>query len=284
MKIGIRQFIVLIFSNILVFLFLIPGLTVNVRANGPAADEIAEGMLYYGDFKMGYLGSDKEKDSSFSEESLRAAATLIRPSCVQVRVGREVGSGSITAITSDYIEILTAAHVVKGMDGDDAGEKKFVIFYNGVVAVPEYAGISDDRDLAVLMVPTKAIEPYDLINLREVTFFEDADDDLSEKDSVVFSLKSGDVVDPDINQKYHIHGTGTDIAESYVYGTVMKKDVLVTDFGYNMLYVKCDAEHGMSGAGVFDMKGRYVGLLAGGSDNKEMVAVKLSDVMDLLMD
>ncbi len=241
-------------------------------------------MFYCMDFKAGALSSGEVSGNEFSEEHLRQAALLIRPTCVQIQIGREVGSGSITSITEDYIYILTAAHVVKDMENAGADENSYVVFYNGVVAVPEYVGKSDDRDLAVVKVATTDIEPYDLINLREVTFFDDADKDISENDSVVFSMESGSVVDPDINQKYHIHGSGTDIAESFVYGTVLKKDVLVTDFGYNMIYVKCNAQHGMSGAGVFDMKGRYVGLLAGGSDNKEMVAVKLHDVMDFLMD
>ena len=38
----------------------------------------------------------------------------------------------------------------------------------------------------------------------------------------------------------------------------------------------------MSGGGVFDIDGNYVGMLVGGSDKKEMVAVRLSDIKEMV--
>ncbi|MBE5860322.1 MAG: trypsin-like peptidase domain-containing protein [Butyrivibrio sp.] len=266
-----------------------------VSANGPTASEIASSMLSTGLFDTPIL----QKEASTEEEIINAAL-MLRPSCVQIRIGNQVGSGSIIKISDESILILTAKHVVKNWENEDS---HLVIFFDGLIKEGGLVDVSEDRDLAVIKVETDSFLPEDLIRLRSVPLFKGSssleDDSIASDDpagenskaaydklknnsSIVFSLESEVIPDPLQNQKYNIYGNDTKIADGYVYGMLQNKDILVTDFGYNMLYAKCSAHEGMSGGGVFDQYGNYVALLSGGSDDNEMVATSLPDIISFL--
>ncbi len=263
---------------------------IKVYAQGPSTDEVAASML-----KLNLFSTTTFETINNNEDSVVNAALAIRPSCVQVRSGNEVGSGNIFSIDNDNVKIITAKHVVKNYDEE---KDHLVIFFSGVMKDFSLDYVSDTLDLAIISIKTNELLTEDLMNLRSVSigkeYVKDPESDseyghncapyenLESNKSIVFAMESDSVADPRQNQKYNLHGNNTDIADGYVYGTVINPDILVNDFGYNMLYVKCSAHEGMSGGGVFDLYGNYIGLLAGGSDNKEMVAVRLPDIISFL--
>ena len=46
-----------------------------------------------------------------------------------------------------------------------------------------------------------------------------------------------------------------------------------------MLFALCKAEAGMSGGGIFDLRGNYYGIVTGGNEKGEMIGVRASDVL-----
>ncbi|WP_408071778.1 serine protease [Butyrivibrio sp. JL13D10] len=238
-------------------------------------DELARDMIDCNAFTVPI-----SENSPQTEDSLIKTALRVRPSTVQIQVGSEYGTGNIISIDSDNITIITAKHVVKTWDN---AKDKYVIFYNGDVAETDLIATDDYYDVAVITVKTADVEVHNLIRLKSVALDQAVMEYYdSIKNEVVFSLNSEHVVNAREVQTYDYYGKNTGIGSKYIYGPVINPNIMVNDYGYNMIYVKCEAFGGMSGGGVFDIDGNYVGMLVGGSEKKEMVAVRLSDIEKLL--
>ncbi|WP_081674279.1 trypsin-like peptidase domain-containing protein [Butyrivibrio sp. VCD2006] len=266
-------------AKALLFLFLSllsPLSTLSCNAQGPMPSEIAEDMLSLDAFK-----TPKNETGTKTENDVIRTAFNVRPSTVQIQVGREYGAGNIVSIKSDKILILTAEHVVKNWD--DTGSN-YVIFFNGKVALDARLEVKDpDFDAAIISVATSSIDPYDLISLREISIDYQAFNTFEkEKKQTAIALDSEHIVNAKELQSYDYYGTNSGIAGKYIYGSVINPDIMVTDYGYKMIYIKMNAHSGMSGGGVFDIFGNYVGILVGGSDKGETVAVRLTDIQHML--
>ncbi len=250
---------------------------IKAIAYGPMPSEIADDMLFFDAFSMCPLNNSYE-----SEEDVIEAALYVRPSCVRIQLGTRYGQGTITSIDKDEIRILTAAHLFRGYDENSS---IYSIFYNGVVKEAKLLYADKNVDVAIISVSTSDIDPADLIQLKSAPVSETAFNafEKSEKE-IVFALDSEPCSDPAKNQHYDYYGRGTKVAENYIYGTAINTNILVKNFGYKMIYAKCSAHEGMSGGGVFDIHGNLVGVLAGGTENDEMVAVRLADVIKVLSD
>ncbi|WP_081673483.1 S1 family peptidase [Butyrivibrio sp. FC2001] len=249
--------------------------SLEAKAQGPSPEEVARDMTSCEAFAVPVA-----KDNEETEDNLIRTALNIRPSTVQVQVGSEYGTGNIISVSNEKIFILTAKHVVKSWRDDSSN---YVIFYNGFIADAVLEKTDDYYDVAVISVNASDIDAYNLLRLRSVKLDYDVISDFDKKkNEVVFSLDSEHVVNAKEVQTYDYFGKDTGIGYKYVYGPVINPDIMVRDYGYNMLYVKCDAHSGMSGGGVFDINGNYVGMLVGGSDKKEMVAVRLPDMRTML--
>ncbi len=260
--------------KLLLIIFIMMLCPVTAHAHGPSALDIAGDIMSLNAFTYPETFSDYA-----STDNILDTAIKVRPSVVLMDCGKGYGEGSIYSIDSYYIHILTAYHVITA--GDDNNLK--IIFFNGSMANAQTAYTNPDYDIAIVKVRTSDIDPMDLIKLRTVRINMNSYNDFeNEKNKEIFAFESEHVVNPSENQVYNLYGSGTKIAESYVYGPVIKDSIMVTEFGFPMLYAKCSAHSGMSGGGVFDTHGNFVGFLAGGTDNNEMVAVRLSDIYDIL--
>lgn len=253
---------------------IVPG-SIEVKAQGPRPEEVVQDMMAVDAFVI-----PVSQDKAETEENLVETAINVRPATVQIQVGSEYGTGNIISVDEEKILILTARHVVKTWS--DSGSN-YVIFYNGYIADATLEAVDDYYDAAVVSVKTSDIDAFNLMRFRSVKpDYEVISDFDKKKNEVVFSLDSEHVVNAKEVQTYDYFGKDTGIGHKYVYGPVINPDIMVRDYGYNMLYVKCDAHSGMSGGGVFDINGNYVGMLVGGSDKKEMVAVRLPDMRVML--
>lgn len=237
--------------------------------------EIAEDMLSLDAFSV-----PLNKTSTKTEQDVIKTALNARPSTVQIQVGSQYGTGNIISIDKNKILILTARHVVAKWN--DNGNN-YVIFYTGKVVDAKLEMTDSYYDAAIISVDTSSLEPYNLMNLREVKFdYKNFKVFEKEKSATTIALDSEHIVNARELQTYDYHGTDSGIAGKYIYGPVINSNIMVTDYGYKMLYMKLAAHSGMSGGGVFDLYGHYVGILVGGSDTGETVAVRLPDIEELL--
>ncbi len=266
-------------ASALLFLFLSLSspYTIACHAQGPMPADIAGDMLSLGAFSNPLNTSDTK-----TEKDVIRTALNVRPSEVQIQVGSQYGAGTIFSIDENRILILTAKHVIAKWD--DAGSN-YVIFFNGKVADAKLEVSDPYYDAAVISVETSLLEPYNLINLRKADFdFQNFSDFDKKKDETVIALDSKHIVNAKELQPYDYYGTESGIAGKYVYGSVISPNIMVTDYGYKMIYMKLAAHSGMSGGGIFDLRGNLVGILIGGSENGNIVAVRLADIKDLLSD
>ncbi len=265
------------FLNIVFILILFTANPLNALAQGPTPAEISDSLFSLNGFNIA------QTDFDYSDaDNIVAAALNVQPSCVQLQIGRSYGEGTIYSIDKEKILILTAAHVFNGYDPTD---KNLAIFFNGIVADTKLIYKDENFDMAIVSVNTSVMNDYDLIRLKSAKISSSAFSSFEKQGKKeVFALDSEVTVKPEENQHYDLYGNGTKIASSYTYGPVMNTNIMVTDFGYKMLYAKCSAHTGMSGAGVFDLKCNLVGILAGGSDKDETVALRLPDVLQALSD
>ncbi|WP_026499194.1 S1 family peptidase [Butyrivibrio sp. WCD2001] len=249
--------------------------SLHTSAQGPMPSEIAQDMLSIDAFAVPYNFPETN-----TEDAVIKTALNVRSSTVQIQVGKQYGTGNIISINSEKIRILTAAHVVQKWDNS---ESNYVIFFNGKVADANLDTIDDYYDAAIISVETAALEPYDLMNLRRVTLDYSVMSGFDkQKDETVIALESNHLVNAKEVQTYNYYGNDTGIAGKYIYGPVINPDILVVDYGYKMIYTKLAAHSGMSGGGIFDINGHYVGILVGGSDTGETVGVRLTDIKPLL--
>ena len=262
-------------SYVLYIITILGAFSIKTHAQGPMPDEIARDMMSCNAFTVPVSEATAE-----TEDNLMQTALGVRPATVQIQVGSEYGTGNIISINNEKITIITAKHVVKKWDDE---KSNYVIFYNGAIADAALEAVDGYYDAAVISVKTADVDDFNLIRLRKIQLDYNIINDFDQKkNEVVFSLDSEHVVNAKETQTYEYYGNSTGIGGKYIYGRVINPDIMVNDYGYNMVYVKCDAHSGMSGGGVFDIDGNYVGMLVGGSDKKEMVAVRLSDIKEMV--
>ncbi len=65
-------------------------------------------------------------------------------------------------------------------------------------------------------------------------------------------------------------------------GSLVEPDASVENLGGGLLYFLCDVEPGMSGAGIYNETGQYIGMLAGGTVDSRAAGIPVSAVAGFL--
>lgn len=165
------------------------------------------------------------------------------------------GSGVILTMTDEYIDIVTASHVVE----QTATPK--VIFYGGNSVDATVLAYGKESDIAFVRVETSNIKKEVIEVLNEAKRADiDAFTSLSEKDWVIQI------------------GSVSDVAGNVEEGSVLETDRFVELFQNHMLICKSSIAGGMSGGGTFDSEGKLIGVIVG-SNGSEAVSVTITDVM-----
>ncbi len=174
-------------------------------------------------------------------------------SSVLVESGTDWGSGNIWSMDSDSITVITAAHVI--VDETDItvrfpGEDGAAATLSGGKAHPATLISSDlDRDYCFLRLDTEETG----ISVRPST-----KDLKTGSDVFMLMPASSDSAD---------QGTAPGISA----GVIINPELYSEDFSQNVVYCNIEVMEGMSGGGLFDIDGNYLGLLIGGSDAGEGV-------------
>ena len=159
-------------------------------------------------------------------------------SSVTIDSGGLSGSGNIWKIGKKTITVITASHVI------DDKEDITVYFWNGDHASAQVFTNNAEKDYCLLTIK---VDDTKKIDIKEVK----PGKSLPESGENIF------MVIPDYNTASA--------------GLVASHETFSEDFNQNVIYCYLDVNEGMSGGGLFDYKGRYLGLLLGGSDEGEGV-------------
>lgn len=264
---------------LIIIVFLLGGMTACSRktfesAQGTAekeivVEEIAGGIVLLptliqattleGDYRaMARLGLAV---TSYAEQGdFRQAYENVLCSCVRIQVGEHYGSGSIYRMLENEIMIVTNRHLLQYWNNDC-----FVTFFNGAVMEGTLMGVSDEADLGFISIKASAFTYQELLAFKNVRVPVNVllDSDHKEKTE---SISGGDKI------------FFVDIASDWrnpvcIEGEVIAPMMFLEDFQMEMLYGKGEAVPGMSGSGVFDRYGNYLGMITGGTLQGEIAAV-----------
>ncbi len=182
---------------------------------------------------------------------------------IQVEVGnvftgvrRAVGTGVVYQVSEEGVWIATAAHVLENKAEEEQIWLK--VTKDSISLIPlvcEQWHIVQGNDLAFLYLAhadiVKAGENIELVPIET----DKASYDALEAGAAVFAC-------------------GYSNGESVEYqGVLTEKWIYVEDLSQYMMVAECEVKHGMSGGGLYDEAGRFVGLICGGNDDGELVAV-----------
>lgn len=181
-------------------------------------------------------------------------------SCVRIQVEGHYGSGSIYKMLENEIIIVTNRHVLQYWNEDS-----YVTFFDGAVTGGVLLGVSKEADLGFISIPVADFSYQELLDYRNVRIAVDLFSDqwniadtkaISEGSRVFFVDMASDWRTPVKKE-----------------GEVTDPLLYLDDFQMEMLYGTGDVVPGMSGCGVFDDFGYYVGMLTGGTLQGEIAAV-----------
>lgn len=192
------------------------------------------------------------------EENLEKAYENVLCSAVRIQANGYYGSGSIFLITEDTLILATNRHVIQYFDDNSS-----IAFFNGEECGGRALYISETADVGFIGVSKDEIADYTLAQLRSVSKRTEAFDAL-QKNDCFFMI---DLV--------------TDPAAPVVYkGAVVDKEKYLSDYGMEMLYGDGMAVPGMSGSGIFDYYGNFIGMLSGATEQYEIAGISLPVLLE----
>lgn len=207
------------------------------------------------------LEDSREETQGVSDEADDRAEALTgeaqpQRAVVRVLAGDNTGSGVMRRISEDgaRLEVLTAAHVVEGLA---EGEQPVVLLEDGTEWSCEEYVCLENMDAAVLLLGAEAL----LERMSEDCF-------VREDKEHYDSLKDGDAC--------IAIGGGEGDEWSAVTGEILDNWIYMEDYGQYMIWARASIRLGMSGGGLFDSEGYFLGLLSGGSEDGQLAAVPWS--------
>lgn len=215
------------------------------------------------------------------QEDNQLAFENVLCSCVRIQVDGHYGSGSIFRMTEDEIIIATNRHVLQYWNQDS-----YITFFDGAVASGELIGVADEADVGFVRVPITSFTYDKLLTYRNVRLVPLEGDEDSEQEENVTSIANDSKTnvtsianDSKTNVTWLSIDLATDIWKPQLYqGVIIDALVKLEDFEVEMLYGRGAAQAGMSGGGVFDGYGNYIGMMTGGTLQDEIAAVPAETV------
>lgn len=186
------------------------------------------------------------------EADVWSAFDSVLCSCVRIQTRGHYGSGSIFRMNENEIIIVTNRHVLEYWDEDS-----YVTFFNGTPASAGVIGVSPETDVGFLRVPVEGFSYEELLSFHSVRIQEE----VLEGTGFFMVDMASDLFHPEMEE-----------------GEVISPSALLEGFQKEMLYGRGNAVPGMSGSGVFDHYGNYLGMVTGGNLLGEIAVVPGEDV------
>ena len=194
------------------------------------------------------------KKENFENQSDAISEVDISKLNVAVSCGEYYGCGTIYDSDVYSYTIVTARHVLQDYY-DGASEDIMVKFENNESCKASILKENIDLDIVFLGVDKNDIST-DYYSVADISSGSGT------------SSESGSTLSP--GQTIYLVDANT--FDVYA-GTVANPSVYSEDFGMDMIYCYCAVTPGMSGTGLFDEEGGYLGILLGGSDEAEAVCL-----------
>ncbi len=173
-------------------------------------------------------------------------------SLVRVTAGDLSGSGVIYELDENRVIVVTAAHVLE--HAENAGGVE--VFFGEQDGTESFTYVkSEHADIALIEVPVGGLSQEQLAACAPVKVDKKVFDGMQPGDAVTLS--------------------GAD-SEAPWEGVVLEPWIYVEDFAQYMMLVQGQADAGMSGGGVFDETGCFLGIICGVSDSGEVAVLPLS--------
>ncbi len=171
---------------------------------------------------------------------------------VQLGSGDVTGSGVLWKTVGDELVIVTAAHVLAM--GDGAVQVEFIDGWTVEAAGYEMT----NQDVAFVFVELQGCSEEQLSRYRLINVRDESAQQMQRGDGIV------------------VMASGTDVAANAYEGEVSEPWIYVEDFDQHMIVVRADVEPGMSGGGLFDLQGHFLGIICGKSEDGEAAVIPLS--------
>lgn len=215
--------------------------------------DIYEGMLALGMLSCPVL----------NEADPGAAYENVKNSVVCLEMGTAYGSGVVFRLTADAVIIATNRHVLDYWD-EAVG---VVRFPQGYFVNAALLGSASASDVGFLRIEGSELGPDTLMNLRSVCM------DESPFDGGEAQIEG------------FIVGTDRRAEEPVFHEALLEREERYIDlFQGDMLYGHGFAREGMSGGGIFDGRGRMIGILAGGTYQNEIAGVSAARVEEAYLE
>lgn len=204
-------------------------------------------------------GKDMDNPAGMLQES---SASVM----VQILAGNLKGSGVIAYSNEEEVWIMTAAHVLANME-----ETVKITFYDGYVVEAKDIDYMETQDMAVIKLPRKALvcqssdEIMDHGQIYRTVILERDAFDASGTGDLVIAM-----------------GSKSGVAQEAYAGVILKDYVFLEDFGAYMILADVFVTPGMSGGGLFDAKGRLLGILCGISEDGEVAVAPVTAILAML--
>lgn len=217
---------------------------------------------------------DPENENLAGMLQEQAAGAMVR-----ISAGSLMGSGVIFHMDQKGMVILTAAHVLEDVKIGEGGlvatgtELLEIELADGTVLSDKNNDKSKDEggswsvilsqtsDLGIITVPVEQITKEVFANCRYVPTDKEAFD----------ALKVGDMI--------LVMGSAKEVAGNAYEGTLTEPWIYLEDYEQYMMLGHTYAQPGMSGGGVFDRHGRFIGILSGADAKGDLAVVPLSIIL-----
>ena len=172
----------------------------------------------------------------------------VQTSCVRIQADGHYGSGSLLEVSENELIIVTNRHVLQYWNEDS-----YVTFFNGASCSGEVLWLSEEADVGYLKGNPQTLSEEEKQDLQAIGIAEE-------------SPQKGDY--------FFMIDIASDVWNKKLYeGQILEPKIYIEEFGTDMLYGESCFSPGMSGCGIFDMQGRYIGMLTGGTQQNEIAAV-----------
>jgi hypothetical protein len=194
-------------------------------------------------------GKNDEDNNSFDEDD----GLVISAGCaVEISTDKLYGMGAVYENTGDRLVIVTAAHVLKQAEYAD------ITFLDKTCIRTEEIYADEASDCGFVIIDLTA----------------EGNDKLKNTSCVIKDRKVFDVITA--GQGVFLADGNTDNDLRCRYAVLEDNWIYVEDFGEYMILLSGEVYAGMSGCGVLDENGVFLGVLCGGNDSGELAVLPYS--------
>lgn len=191
------------------------------------------------------------------EPDVEEAYGRVRRGIVKINAGGLYGSGVIWEMNENEILIISSRHLIEGWNAEST-----ITYSSGMKTGGELMKLSAEYDLGVIRVSRDLFTYEELTRLGAITGGPEAYN----------GMRAGDTL--------FVAGSADGAGENMYEGTFESGWWYMEEFDCHMILGFCYAKAGMSGGGIFDAYGNFIGLMSGGTGGDEIAGLPVTIIME----